>query len=90
MKVAVLSESAADEAAIRILVDAVLMQQTEPVGPPPLRSRGWPAVLSVLPGVIRHLQYQTDADGLVVVKERRWSGYHRCRQEPLHRVRKCA
>ncbi|MCH7812662.1 MAG: hypothetical protein IID40_01450 [Planctomycetes bacterium] len=67
MKLAVLSESPADEAALRILVDAVLGQPTEAVAPPALRSRGWPSVRNILPAVIKHLYYQTDADGLVVV-----------------------
>lgn len=66
MKVGFLSESPADEAAIRILVEAILGQ---PVGRvhPPLRARGWPNVKQILPAVLRHLQFGTDAGGLVVV-----------------------
>jgi hypothetical protein len=66
MKVALLSESPADEAALRVLVEAAL-------GAPPrflaagLRARGWPNVAQILPAVIRHLHFQTDADALVVV-----------------------
>jgi hypothetical protein len=67
MKVAILSESAADEAAYRIWVDTLLGRPSEPVIPPPLRSRGWPAVKQVLPAVILHLCYHTDAEGLVVI-----------------------
>jgi hypothetical protein len=67
MKVAVLSESEADEAAIRILVDGVLGISTEPISGPSLRSRGWPSVDQVLPSVLKHLHYRTDADGFVVV-----------------------
>src|SRR4051812_4932804 len=65
MKVALLSESLADEAVLRVLVGAVL-------GAPPqivqagLRARGWPNVAQVLPAVIRHLHFNTDADALVV------------------------
>ena len=67
MKVAILSESPPDESAIVILVVAVLGSSVDRVAGPPLRSRGWPSVRSLLPGVIRHLHFRTDADGLVVV-----------------------
>ena len=66
MKVAILSESSADEAAVRVLVEALLEQPTEPVALNP-RSRGWPSVLQVLPKVLLHLHFHTDADGLIVV-----------------------
>ena len=66
MNVALLSESPADEAGLRVLVEAVL-------GAPPhflshgLRARGWPNVAQVLPAVIRHLHFNTAADALMVV-----------------------
>lgn len=66
MKLAILSESPADELAIRVLVEAVLKQPIERVQPS-LRARGWPNVAQVLPAVIRHLYFNTDAVGLVVV-----------------------
>jgi hypothetical protein len=65
MKVALLSESPADETVLRVLVGAVL-------GAPPkfvqagLRARGWPNVAQLLPAVIRHLHFNTDTDVLVV------------------------
>ena len=40
MKVAVLSESPADEAAIRILIDGILGRPTQPADMPPIRTRG--------------------------------------------------
>lgn len=67
MKVAVLSESPADEAAVRILVDAILGRQTQPVGIFPLKARGWSATFAVLPTVLKHIHYRTDAEALVVV-----------------------
>lgn len=67
MRVAVLSESPADEAAIRVLARGLLSAQVEATSGPPLRSRGWPSVRDVLPVVLRHLHYQTDATGLIVV-----------------------
>ena len=66
MKVAILSESPADEAAIRVLVEAVLREPIQQVQAG-LRARGWPNVAQVLPAVVRHLHFNTEADGLVVV-----------------------
>ncbi|MFH1499323.1 MAG: hypothetical protein ABII82_16040 [Verrucomicrobiota bacterium] len=66
MKLALLSESPADEAAIGVLVEAVLGRPFTRVHPT-LRARGWPSVLQVLPAIVRHLHFNTDADGLVVV-----------------------
>ncbi|MEN3331378.1 MAG: hypothetical protein V7641_743 [Blastocatellia bacterium] len=67
MKLATLSESPADAAAVRILVDALLGEQTETISSALLSPPGWPAVLDVLPNVIKHLHYRTNADALVVV-----------------------
>ena len=66
MKVALLSESPADETALRGLVAAVLKQPTQFVGPG-YRARGWPNVAQVLPAVLRHLHFNTDTDVLVTV-----------------------
>ena len=66
MHLAILSESPADEAALHVLVEFVLGGPFTTVQPG-LRARGWPSVEQVLPSVIRHLHFQTDADGLVVV-----------------------
>lgn len=65
MKVALLSESPADEAALRLLVEAVLGARPKFVAPG-MRARGWPNVGQVLPAVIRHLHFNTDVDALVV------------------------
>lgn len=66
MKVAVVSESPADEAAIKILVDAIVGEETDLV-PLRLRPGGWPHVLQLLPPIIKALHYTTDADGFAVV-----------------------
>lgn len=66
MKLAILSESPADEAALRVLVEAVLRGPVRLVRPG-LRARGWPNVSQVMPAILRHLHFNTDADGLVVV-----------------------
>src|ERR1700753_2129463 len=69
MKVVVLSESSSDEAAIRIFVNGILGKETQDVPGLPLRSRGWPYVLRVLPTVIKFLYYRTDAEALVVIAD---------------------
>jgi hypothetical protein len=66
MKVALLSESPADEAALRVLVEAALRTRPEFVSPG-FRARGWPNVAQVLPAVIRHLHFNTATDVLAVV-----------------------
>jgi hypothetical protein len=68
MKVGLLSESPADEAALRVFLEALLRERVE-VLQPPLRARGWPNVMQVLPAVLRHLQFQTKAAALVVVAD---------------------
>jgi hypothetical protein len=66
MKVALLSESPADEAALRLLVEAVLKRPITRIEPA-LRARGWPNVAQVMPAILRHLHFNTDAQALVVV-----------------------
>jgi hypothetical protein len=78
-----LSESTADEAAIRILVEAIKGAPVTWFAPTKWRNRGWPAVLRELPVVIQHLHYQTDATGLVVVVDTNSSPPH----EVVHRTR---
>lgn len=94
MKVAILSESSADEAAIRILVEGILGTRSEiPSSMPPIRSRGWAAVLRDLPMALRHLHYQSDADALVVVLDSDRSPVHRpsdCQSaKPAKKCRLC-
>jgi len=66
MKLAILSESPADEAALQVLVAGVLHAPFTTVQAA-LRARGWPSVEQVLPAIVRHLHFNTDTDGLVVV-----------------------
>ncbi|MCG3128489.1 MAG: hypothetical protein CHACPFDD_03378 [Phycisphaerae bacterium] len=76
MKVAILSESPADEAALRVLANAILGLTTKPPEHPPFRARGWPNVYQMLPGVMRALYYQSDVRGLVVVVDSNGSPPH--------------
>lgn len=67
MKIAVVSEYTSDEAALKILVDAVLRTETDLVTPRKWRPRGWSHVLALLPTIIKDLHYSSEADGFVVV-----------------------
>lgn len=80
MKLAVLSESPADEAALRVLVGYVLGEPLQVVTPS-LRARGWPSVEQVLPPILRHLHFNTDAQGLVVVVDSDDSPVHTAEHE---------
>lgn len=80
MKVALLSESPADEAALHLVAEGVLRCPVERVQPP-LRARGWPSVAQVLPVILRYLHFQTDAVGLVVVVDADDSVVHDARHE---------
>lgn len=81
MKLAVLSESAADEAAIQILIGGIRAEQIETAVPSfPLRTRGWPSVVQILPSVIKHLHYRTDAEAFAVVVDSNHSPVH----QPTH------
>lgn len=78
MKIAVLSESPADEAAIRILVEGLLDSPTDVVPTLPRgRDYGWPAVLRIAKNVVNHVYYRTDADGLVISVDSDDSPVHR-------------
>jgi len=76
MKVAILSESAADEAVLRILVEGVLGRETEHVPTQSLRTRGWPSVREVIPPVLKHLYYHIEAEAFVVVADSNHSPVH--------------
>lgn len=67
MRVAILSESAADEAALRILVDAVLGIKTFPIEKPSVAMTSIHGVRKSLRTVIQVLHHKSDAEGLVVV-----------------------
>lgn len=75
MKIAVVSESSADEAAVKILVDAIVGTETALVA---LRTRpnGWPHVLNLLPTIVVSLHYGTDVEALVVVVDSDESPVH--------------
>lgn len=69
MKVAILSESPADEAAVRIFIGALMGREPVRIEHRSLRSGGWPAVRNVIPVVMASLHYYSDADAFVVVAD---------------------
>jgi hypothetical protein len=82
MKLAVLTESPADEAAIRILVDGLLGIATEVIDLNQFQARStWPGILTVLPKVLRHVHHQTDADCLAVSVDSDRSPLHQANHE---------
>jgi len=91
MKVAVLSESPADVAALHILIDSLLRRPTQPIEPPQQsRTRGWSDVLQVLPAVLKHLYYRTDTHAFAVVIDADASPLHQPTHEaPGGEVEKC-
>ena len=80
MNIALLSESPVDEAALRVLVGYVLGQGFNQISPA-LRARGWPSVELVLPAILRHLHFNTNAAGLVVVVDSDDSPVHTAEHE---------
>ena len=68
MKITIFSESPTDEAAIKILIEAILGEEIEEVPRPnQLRSRGVDAFLQYSPVVIRSAYYQTESEAVVLV-----------------------
>jgi len=75
MRVAILSESPADEAALRILTEAVLGRSIEPVG---IRRRagGWQEAFRLLPNLLKGLHYYRQAEALVFVVDSNGTPVH--------------
>jgi hypothetical protein len=67
MKLAVLSESEADEAALRIIAEGILGRQVEWHRGFRRRSSGFGSVPGLLRPALMELHYHTDVDGLLVV-----------------------
>jgi hypothetical protein len=90
MKIAVFSESSADEAAIRIFIEGLLGRESQCAPMPPIRSRGHDAVFKYVPSVLNHLHYRTDAEALVVVVDSDRSPVHQpSHAEPGKAEEKC-
>jgi hypothetical protein len=72
----VISESPADEAAVRILVEGILEKTTETILSAKSRPGGWTPIPRILPAVLRELYYHTDAEALVLVVDSNHSPAH--------------
>lgn len=77
MKIAVLSESPADEAAVLTLIQGLLGVEIGRVALPTPRTRGWKGTLNAIGLAIRHLHYRTDAEALIVTLDSDESPIHR-------------
>ncbi|HLG13297.1 MAG TPA: hypothetical protein VJH03_02075 [Blastocatellia bacterium] len=67
MKVDILSESPEDEAAVRIILDAILGRATESTGTKRNPPAGWGAVRQNLPPLMRAMHFNPAAAALVIV-----------------------
>lgn len=76
MKVAILSESPADEEAMRVLLEALLGSRIEIV-PRRARPGGWNSVMAAIPPTVKELHYRRTAAALVVVLDSDNSPIHR-------------
>jgi len=82
MKVAYFAESPADQAALKILTEAILGKETEFIRHAGLRHRGWPTVRTVLPAVLKELHYHTEAEGFVLIVDSNSAPPHLPDHEP--------
>jgi hypothetical protein len=82
MRVAILCESDIDEDAVRILADALLGSPTEPALGFPMRARGVEFVIGVIPAVVKHLYYGTDAEAFAVVVDSNHKPLHDASHDP--------
>jgi hypothetical protein len=76
MKIAILGESQADEAAFKVLAEAVWGAPLDLLEKHNLRSRGWPSVRKAVGTVIKYLHYRTDAEGLILIVDSNHSAPH--------------
>jgi hypothetical protein len=67
MIVAVVSESSADEAAVRrLLVPLIGVTSAQETQLAPLRTRGWGMLPKILPAIVKQIYYHTAVDALLV------------------------
>lgn len=77
MKIAVLSESPADEAAVSILIEGLLGSAVQRVFFPEPPTRGCSGVFKAVEPTLRHLHYRTDVEAIVVTLDSDESPLHR-------------
>jgi hypothetical protein len=89
MNLAVLSESEADEAALRIIGEAILGRQVEWHRGFRRRSRGFGSVPSLLRSALMELHYHSEVDALLVVVDADDTPLHLPEHEPAYDEQKC-
>jgi len=77
MKIAILGESPADEAAVELLVGAILGREIVRETIRNYRAPGWTSIPRIVPLVLRTLYFSSDADGLVVVLDSNGTPVHK-------------
>ena len=86
MKIAILSESPADEAAVKILAEKILDRTIEVVSRR-VRSRGLQAAIHSVPPTIKDLHYQRTADALIVAIDSDSSPVHLSDHSPTEHAK---
>lgn len=89
MKLAVLSESEVDEAALRIIAEAIVGQAVDWHQGLQRRSGGFGSVPKLLPPLLKHLHYQTDVDGLLLVVDSDLTPLHLPEHHPDYQHPQC-
>ena len=84
MKVGLVSESPADDAAIQILLEAISGQQIEPIGRARIRAGGWPSMLQAIQVEYTRLCYHTDAQAIIAVADSDDSAIHEIAHDRSH------
>ena len=67
MKLAIVSESSADEKAMATLVAAVICRPIEVASYQVRKGGGWTTLMRALPSIVPAIYYVTDAEGVVIV-----------------------
>jgi len=83
MKIAVLSESTADEAAVSVLIEGLLGPGVEWFSLPTPQTRGWRGTLNAVEPALRFLHYRTAADAIVITLDSDESSVHRRERDQL-------
>jgi hypothetical protein len=69
MKVGIITESPADEAAVKILAEAILKHRLEVVASARIRPGGWTSAMNAAPSELYRLHYHMDVEGLIIVMD---------------------
>jgi len=82
MKVAIVSESPADETAMATLVAAVIGRPIEVASYQVRKGGGWTTLMRALPSIVPAIYYATDAEGVIIVLDSDDSPIHNPGHDP--------